>query len=67
MRQGEHLLALINEVLDLSRIEAGKHELAEEAIDLASTVEACCHMLELRALPIAAEAAQRLHGRHARP
>lgn len=46
---GEHLLALINEVLDLSRIEAGKHELTEEAIDLAGTVEACCHMLELRA------------------
>lgn len=46
---GEHLLELINEVLDLSRIEAGKHELVEEAIDLVGTVEACCRMLELRA------------------
>ncbi|HRE22258.1 MAG TPA: HAMP domain-containing sensor histidine kinase [Rhabdaerophilum sp.] len=48
-RSGDHLLQLINEVLDLSRIEAGKHELVEEAIDLASTVEACCQMLEIRA------------------
>ncbi|MCA3666875.1 MAG: sensor histidine kinase [Methylobacterium sp.] len=46
---GSHLLELINEVLDLSRIEAGKHELQEESIDLVSTVAACVHMLDLRA------------------
>lgn len=48
-KSGEHLLALINEVLDLSRIEAGKHELVEEAIDVAAIVDACCRMLEIRA------------------
>lgn len=47
-KSGEHLLELINEVLDLSRIEAGKHELVEEAIDLAATVEASCRMLDVR-------------------
>jgi two-component system cell cycle sensor histidine kinase PleC len=46
---GQHLLDLINEILDLSRIEAGRYELNEEAIQLAHLVTDCRHMLTLRA------------------
>jgi len=46
---GVHLLGLINEILDLSRIEAGRYELNEESISFAAIVEDCHHLLKLRA------------------
>ncbi|TPI63167.1 HAMP domain-containing histidine kinase [Mesorhizobium sp. B3-1-7] len=46
---GQHLLDLINEILDLSRIEAGRYQLNEEPVVLVTIVEDCCHMMELRA------------------
>lgn len=46
---GQHLLNLINEILDLSRIEAGRYELNEEAISLLEIAEDCIGMVQLRA------------------
>ena len=46
---GEHLLMLINEILDLSRVEAGRYDLREESIDLRAMIDECVHLVTLRA------------------
>jgi two-component system cell cycle sensor histidine kinase PleC len=46
---GRHLLQVINEILDLSRIEAGRYELQEEPVRLPDVVEDCLRLLSLRA------------------
>jgi two-component system cell cycle sensor histidine kinase PleC len=46
---GQHLLTLINEILDLSRVEAGRFELKEEPVALENIFEECRHLLALRA------------------
>ena len=48
-QSGQHLLNLINEILDLSRIEAGRYELNEEPVSLVDIVEDCRHLMQMRA------------------
>jgi two-component system cell cycle sensor histidine kinase PleC len=46
---GQHLLMLINEILDLSRVEAGRYELKEESVSLTGIAQECRHLLAIRA------------------
>ncbi len=48
-RSGEHLLALINDILEMSKIEARHVELREDAFDLHGTLDDLERMFQLRA------------------
>jgi len=46
---GQHLLTLIDEILDISRIEAGRYELHEATVSLTDIVEECHRLMRVRA------------------
>ncbi len=48
-RAGEHLMGLINELLDLARIEAGKLQIDPQAVDLLPLLADCQRLVALEA------------------
>jgi CheY-like chemotaxis protein len=46
---GESLLAIVNDILDISKLEAGRFELEKSDLDLASQVEAVIALMSARA------------------
>ncbi|MEP9348509.1 HAMP domain-containing sensor histidine kinase [Xanthobacter sp. KR7-225] len=46
---GRHLLGLVNDILDLSRVEAGAYQLDFEPVDAAELVSGCVEMMQVEA------------------
>jgi cell cycle sensor histidine kinase DivJ len=46
---GNHLLSVVNAILDVSKIESGSYQIAVEPFELKSAVDLCCAMLEPQA------------------
>ncbi|HTT81500.1 MAG TPA: ATP-binding protein [Stellaceae bacterium] len=49
LASGEHLLGLINDILDVSKLEAGKLDLSEEILDPAKTIADLVQLAEAKA------------------
>lgn len=61
---GQHLLGVVNDILDMSKIEAGKFTIVKEPFDVGALVSSCCdvmrHTAEKKGLTLSASTADGL-------
>ena len=46
---GQHLLSVVNSILDMSKIEAGRFDILAEPFDVGPLIDSCCDILSLKA------------------
>jgi cell cycle sensor histidine kinase DivJ len=48
-QSGQHLLAVVNSILDMSKIQSGTFDITPEPFDIAPLIDSCCDMVKLKA------------------
>ena len=48
-QSGQHLLAVVNTLLDMSKIEIGNFDFVPEPFEVATVVDGCCDLMQLKA------------------
>ena len=48
-QSGQHLLAVVNSILDMSKIQSGAFDIRPEAFEIAPLIDLCCDMVKLKA------------------
>ncbi len=48
-QSGQHLLAVVNSILDMSKIQSGAFDIRPEPFEIAPLVDQCCDMVKLKA------------------
>ncbi len=52
LQSGQHLLSVINSILDMSKIQSGTFSIIPEPFDLLQLIEQCCDMIRLKAIQV---------------